>query len=251
LQKARSALRIFSFPSSFAVVAADRPVPPPDAPADVRVRPVRTFTRGEEIANWITHGIGLLLSIAAFVLLVLSSLRGNVWHRVSFTVYGLTLIALYASSTIYHALRGEPMKALFKRFDHAAIYLLIAGTYTPFLLTEMRSPRGWTLLAAIWVLCGAGAVFKLVNGRTPAAVSTLAYVAAGWLILVVIDPLTAAVPHACISLLVAGGVCYTSGIAFYVWHRLQYHHAIWHAFVLGGSTCHFLAVLLFLLPPAV
>jgi hemolysin III len=215
------------------------------------VRVVRTFTRGEETANWITHGIGLLLSIAAFVLLVFASLRGNVWHMVSFTVYGLTLIALYASSTIYHALRGEPLKALFKRFDRAAIYLLIAGTYTPFLLTELRNPLGWTLFAVIWALCGSGAVFNLVRGRTPSAVSTLAYVAAGWLVLVVIDPLTAAVPHTCISLLVAGGVCYTSGIVFYVWHRLHFHHAIWHAFVLFGSICHFLAVLLFLLPPVV
>src|SRR5436190_14641565 len=232
-------------------MAAEFPLPPPVAPPSARLRAVRTFTRGEETANWITHGIGFLLSIAAFVLLlVFSSLRGDVWHVVSFTVYGLTLIALYASSTIYHALRGEAIKALFKRLDHAAIYLLIAGTYTPFLLIELRSPRGWMLFAAIWALCGSGAVFKLVRGRTPAALSTLAYVVAGWLVLVVIDPLIAAVPHACISLLVAGGVCYTSGIIFYVWHRLRYHHAIWHAFVLGGSICHFLAILLFLLPPA-
>jgi hemolysin III len=226
---------------------AERPLPPSAAPP---ASGVRAFTRGEETANWIIHGIGLLLSIAAFVILVVSSLRGDVWHVVSFTVYGLTLIALYASSTIYHALRGEAMKAFFKRLDQAAIYLLIAGTYTPFLLTELRSPRGWTLFAAIWVLCGSGAVCKLVRGRTPAALSTLAYVVAGWLILVVIDPLIAAVPHTCILLLVAGGVCYTFGIIFYVWHRLQFHHAIWHAFVLGGSICHFLAILLLVLPAA-
>jgi hemolysin III len=232
-------------------MAAEIPLPPPIASPTARHRAVRTFTRGEETANWITHGIGLLLSIAACVLLlVFACLRGDVWHVVSFAVYGLTLISLYASSTIYHALRGPARKALFKRLDHAAIYLLIAGTYTPFLLTELRSPLGWTLFAVIWALCGSGAVFKLVHGRTPPAVSTLAYVVAGWLILVVIGPLAAAVPRTCISLLVAGGVCYTSGIVFYIWHRLQYHHAIWHAFVLGGSTCHFLAVLLFLLPPA-
>jgi hemolysin III len=228
-------------------MAAEFPLPPSVA----RVRAVRTFTRGEETANWITHGIGLLLSIAAFILLlVFSSLRGDAWHVVSFTVYGLTLIALYASSTIYHALRGDALKAFFKRLDHAAIYLLIAGTYTPFLLIELRGPLGWTLFGVIWALCGSGAVFKLVHGRIPPAISTLAYVVTGWLILLVIDPLVAAVPHTCIALLVAGGVCYTSGIIFYVWHRLHYHHAIWHAFVLGGSICHFLAVLLFLLPPA-
>jgi hemolysin III len=210
---------------------------------------VRTFTRGEEIANWITHGVGLLLSVAAFVLLlVFASLRGDAWHVASFAVYGLTLMALYAASTIYHALRGEPLKARFKRLDHAAIYLLIAGTYTPFLLTQLRDPLGWTLFIVIWALCGGGAVFKLGNGRVSPAVSTAAYVIAGWLILVAINPLVAAVPGNCIALLVAGGVCYTGGIAFYVWHRLPYHHAIWHTFVLGGSTCHFLAVLLFLLP---
>jgi hemolysin III len=213
---------------------------------------VRTFTRGEEIANWVTHGVGLLLSLAAFILLLLcASLRGDAWHLVSFTVYGITLIALYAASTLYHASRGEPLKALFKRLDHAAIYLLIAGTYTPFLLTQLRDPLGWTLLVVIWAVCGAGAVFKLANGRVHPVVSTTAYVIAGWLILVAIDPLTAAVSRNCIALLVAGGVCYTSGIIFYMWHRLRYHHAIWHTFVLGGSTCHFLAVLLFLVPATV
>jgi hemolysin III len=211
---------------------------------------VRTFTRGEEIANWVTHGIGLLLSIAALVLLlVFASLRGDAWHVLSFTVYGLTLVALYAASTVYHALRGEKLKGFFKRLDHAAIYLLIAGTYTPFLLTHLRDhPLGWTLFGVIWTVCGGGAVIQILQKRSYRIVSLLAYVIAGWLILVAIDPLVAAVPRGGIWLLVAGGVLYTSGIAFYVWHRLRYHHAIWHGFVLAGSTCHFLAVLLFLLP---
>lgn len=209
----------------------------------------RTFTPGEEIANWVTHGIGLLLSTAALALLVVySSLHGSAWHIVSFTIYGLTLIALYAASTIYHALRGPEMKMLFKRLDHAAIFLLIAGTYTPFLLTHLRDPLGWTLFAVIWLLCGSGAVIQFYQGRVLRKIATVAYLCAGWLVLVAIEPLIAAVPSGGIRLLVAGGICYTSGVVFYVWHRLRYHHAIWHSFVLAGSICHFLAVLLFLLP---
>ncbi len=222
----------------------------PDSAATSPVeRAVRQLTRGEEVANWVTHGVGLLLSIAGLVLLVVfSSLHGDAWHVVSFTVYGLTLIALYAASTIYHSLRGAVWKMRFKRVDHAAIYLLIAGTYTPFLLTQLRGPLGWTLLVVIWALCGGGAVLKLVSGRVHDFASTIAYVIAGWLILVAMGPLVHAVPRGGVWLLVAGGVCYTSGITFYRWHRLRYHHAIWHGFVLGGSTCHFLSVLLFLLP---
>lgn len=227
------------------------PSPIPDLVPPV-VRKGRTFTRGEEIANWVTHGIGLLLSLAAFVLLIVfSTQHGDVWHMVSFTVYGATLIALYAASTIYHMLEGAEMKSFFKRVDHAAIYLLIAGTYTPFLLTQLRGPLGWTLFAVIWALCGSGAIFQLRPGRIHKLTSILAYVCAGWLVLVAIKPLVAVVPPDGIRLLVAGGVCYTSGIVFYMWHRLRYHHAIWHTFVLGGSVCHFLAVLLFLLPRAV
>lgn len=229
-------------------MAQPPPNPIPDLIPPV-VRVGRTFTRGEEIANWVTHGIGFVLSIAAFALLVVfSTQHGDVWHMVSFTVYGVTLIALYAASTIYHMLESVERKSFFKRVDHAAIYLLIAGTYTPFLLTQLRGPLGWTLFAVIWALCGSGAIFQLRPGRVHKLTSTLAYVFAGWLVLVAIKPLVAAVPRDGIWLLVAGGVFYTSGIVFYMWHRLRYHHAIWHTFVLGGSICHFLAVLLYLLP---
>ena len=213
-------------------------------------RASRVCTRKEETANWITHGIGLLLSIAAFILLIVSScLHGDAWHVLSFTVYGISLVALYAASTIYHAVNGEVWKARLKRLDHAAIYLLIAGTYTPFMLTQLRNPVGLTVLGIVWALCGIGALLKLMpKGRIHPAISTSGYVLVGWLVLVVIEPLVAAVPRGGIYLLVAGGVSYTAGVIFYAWHRLRFHHAIWHAFVLGGSICHFLAVLLFLLP---
>lgn len=210
---------------------------------------VRAFTRGEEMANWITHGIGLVLSIAALTLLVVfSSLRGDAWHVVSFTVFGLTLLMLYTFSTIYHSHRSGRMKSLFKKLDHAAIFLLIAGTYTPFLLTNLRGPWGWTLFGVIWGLCGAGAVFQIFFGGRYRLASTLVYLFAGWLIVVAIEPLVANVPHGGLWLLLAGGLCYTVGVVFFLWHRLRYHHAAWHTCVLGGSTCHFLAVLLFLSP---
>jgi hemolysin III len=212
----------------------------------------RHFTPGEEIANWVTHGIGVLLSATALTLLMIdSTLYGNAWHIVSFAVYGTTLLALYTASTVYHALRGSQMKMLFKKLDHAAIFLLIAGTYTPFLLTLLRDPLGWTLFGVIWALCVSGAVMQLVPRKVHRFASIFAYLFAGWLVLVAIKPLVAALPRGGIWLLVAGGVCYTSGIIFYRWHKLRYHHAIWHTFVMGGSICHFLAVLIYVLPTPV
>lgn len=222
----------------------DHPASP--APA---ARTTRVYTRGEEIANWVTHGIGLAASVVGLTLLiVLSSLRGNAWHVVSFTVFGLTLLTLYVVSTLYHVQRRERAKQIFRRLDHAAIFLLIAGTYTPFLLTNLRGPWGWSLFGVIWGLCGAGAVFKLCFGERYRLTSTLAYLFLGWLIVVAIEPMMKSVPAGGLWLLLAGGLCYTCGVFFYRWHRLRYHHAVWHAFVLGGSTAHYLAVLLFLLP---
>lgn len=209
----------------------------------------RVFTRGEEIANWVTHGIGALLSVAGLTLLIVfSSLRGDAWHVVSFTVFGLTLLLLYTFSTLYHARRSGRGKAVLLKFDHAAIFLLIAGTYTPFLLTNLRGPWGWSLFGVVWGLCGAGAVFHFFGGSRYRLTSTIAYLFAGWLIVVAAKPLIASVPPGGLWLLLAGGLCYTFGVVFFLWQRLRYHHAVWHTFVLGGSACHFLAVLLFLLP---
>lgn len=209
----------------------------------------RVYTRGEEIANWVTHGVGLALSVVGLTLLIVfASLRGTAWHVVSFTVFGLALLTLYTVSTIYHARRDPKTKSLFRKLDHAAIFLLIAGTYTPFLLTSLRGPWGWSLFGIIWGLCGAGAVFQLVFGGRYRLASIIASLFLGWLVLVALKPLTATVPHGGVILLVAGGVCYSVGVIFYLWRQLRYHHAVWHTFVLGGSTCHFLAVFLFLLP---
>ncbi|HVZ64125.1 MAG TPA: hemolysin III family protein [Opitutaceae bacterium] len=222
-----------------------------EAPAAARAAPVprRSYTRGEEIANWVTHGVGLVASLVGLTLLIVySSLRGSAWHVASFTVFGLTLLILYTVSTLYHAQRGERGRLFFRRLDHAAIFLLIAGTYTPFLLTHLRGPWGWTLFGVIWGLCGAGALFQLFLSERYRHTSTMAYVFVGWLVVIAIGPMIAHVPHGGLWLLLAGGLSYTLGVMFYRWHRLRYHHAVWHAFVLGGSTCHYLAVLLFLLP---
>ena len=217
--------------------------------AEVSSMPPRTYTRGEVLANWLTHGIGLIFSVAGLTLLIVfSSLRGDAWHVVSFTVFGLALLFLYTASTLYHAWRNARGSRLLLKLDHAAIFVLIAGTYTPFLLVSLRGAWGWSLFGVIWGLCGAGAVFQLIFGDRFQRTSTLAYLFLGWLIVIAIKPMLAAVPAGALWLLLAGGLCYTVGTIFYRWQRLHYHHAFWHTCVLAGSTCHFLAVLLFLLP---
>lgn len=207
------------------------------------------YTRGEEIANWLTHGIGAALSLAGLtILIVFASLRGDAWHVVSFTVFGLSVLALYVVSTLQHLARSERRRWLFQRLGRAAIFGLIAGTYTPFLLTNLRGPWGWSLFGVIWGLCGAGAVFKFTAGPHGRVASIGTYLFAGWLMVVAIKPLVEEVPATALWLLLAGGLCYTLGIPFYLWRRLRYHHAFWHSFVLGGSVCHFLAVLFLLAP---
>lgn len=207
----------------------------------------RTYSRGEEVANWLTHGIGAVLSVGALTtLIVFASLRGDAWHVVSFTVFGLSMLVLYVTSTLYHLSRSERKRWFLERLDHAAIFIFIAGTYTPFLLTNLRGPWGWSLFGIIWGLCGASAVFKFTKGRESTVASVGTYLFAGWLIIVAIKPLLAEVPATALWLLLAGGLSYTLGVPFYLWKRLRYHHALWHGFVLGGSTCHFLAVLFLL-----
>ncbi len=218
--------------------------------APARAREDRVYSRGEEMANWLTHGIGAVCSVVGLTLLiVLASARGDAWHVVSFTVFGLSSLALYLFSTLYHLTQSERRKWLFRRFDHAAIYILIAGTYTPFLLTNLRGPWGWSLFGIVWGLCGAGALFKFLGAARSRVASVVTYLFAGWLIVAAAKPMLATVPASALWLLAAGGICYTAGIPFYLARRIRYHHALWHAFVLGGSICHFLAVL-FLLPAA-
>jgi len=204
----------------------------------------------EEIANAITHGIGLLLSIAGFVvLLALAALRGTAWHIVACSIYGATLICLYTASTLYHAVISPRVKRALRIFDHSAIYLLIAGTYTPFLLVSLRGPWGWSLFGVIWGLALVGVLFKFWFVERFAILSTAVYIAMGWLVVIAAKPVITHLPLTAIIWLLAGGLAYTGGVIFFAAKRIPYSHAIWHLFVLAGSICHYFAVLSTVIPP--
>ncbi|MGM7635020.1 PAQR family membrane homeostasis protein TrhA [Bacillus sp. Hm123] len=206
------------------------------------------FTRGEEIANSITHGVGAVLSIAALTLLIVFSvLFGDVWHIVSFTIFGVTMLLLYLSSTLVHSFPQGKVKDLFEIFDHASIYLFIAGTYTPFLFLAVKGTLGWTLFAVVWGLAIAGTVFKCFFVKRFLKTSTFLYVVMGWLIVFAWDTLVQNISMTSLVLLVTGGILYTLGAIFYVWRGFKFHHMVWHLFVLAGSVSHFFSVL-YLLP---
>ncbi|WP_045027130.1 PAQR family membrane homeostasis protein TrhA [Draconibacterium sediminis] len=204
----------------------------------------RTLSLGEEIFNSITHGIGTLLSIAALVLLVVfAAIKGNVWHVVSFSIFGSSLVLLYLSSTLYHSFTREKLKNLFVRFDHAAIFLLIAGTYTPFVLTTIRGALGWTLFGIIWGLAITGMVIRSIYLTRFRKLMVGIYLAMGWMFLLAIGPIVRNLPASSIAFLFVGGACYSIGVIFYSWRGLKYGHGIWHLFVLAGSIMHFFSVL--------
>ncbi|WP_310829108.1 PAQR family membrane homeostasis protein TrhA [Paenibacillus pedocola] len=208
-----------------------------------------TYSRREEVANAITHGIGTVLSVAALVLLVVfASLKGTAWHVVSFSIYGTTMLLLYLNSTLVHSLREGKAKDLFEFLDHSSIYLFIAGTYTPFLLVAIRGTLGWSLFGIVWGVALFGVLFKAFFVKKFLFMSTIFYIAMGWLIVIAWNPLSASVAGGGMTLLMAGGILYTLGTVFYVWRGFPFHHAVWHIFVLAGSVTHFFAVLIYLLP---
>lgn len=197
----------------------------------------------EEVANALTHGLGAAAALAAgAVLITLVAQHGDGWQLAGTIVFCASLLLLYVASTLYHAIPFPTAKARLKVFDHCAIYVLIAGTYTPFTLIGLRGAWGWSLFAVIWSLAVAGVVFKLFFTGRFKLVSTLIYVGMGWLVLVAIVPMTRALDAWALGWLFAGGVAYTAGTIFYLSRRIRYAHSIWHGFVLGGSVCHFLAV---------
>jgi hemolysin III len=209
----------------------------------------RLYSLGEEIVHSITHGIGAGLSIVgSTVLVVLAVLHGNIYQIVGFSIYGATLFILYLASTLYHSFQHPKVKRIFKIIDHSAIYLLIAGTYTPFLLISIRGVWGWTLLVIIWGLAVLGISFKTLFIHRFQKLSVLAYILMGWLSVVAIRELVINIPPGGLIWLAAGGVVYTVGVIFYALHKIPYTHAVWHLFVLGGSICHYFAVLFYLTP---
>ncbi len=210
----------------------------------------RTAGPREELANALTHGAGFVASLIGLPILVLSAAnRGERAALVGASVFGAALIALYAASTLYHAISHPTLKQKMRVFDHAAIYLLIAGTYTPFTLGVLRGRWGWTLFGIVWTLAALGVLFKVLFGSgAMAKVSTAVYVAMGWVAIIAAKPLIASMDKAGLALLVGGGLFYTGGVVFYVDKRRAWTHPVWHLFVLSGSICHYFAVLFYSAP---
>ncbi len=211
---------------------------------DAGLRLHRQPTVGEEVANSLSHGIGLVLAIVATPILIIAASRyGTVWNIVGVAVFAASMIALYFSSTLYHALRHEKAKRFFRLLDHGAIFLLIAGTYTPFTLGVMRGPWGWTLFGLIWGLAVVGLTIKAVFGTRYSWLSVVLYLTMGWLVVIAAPEVIQKVPLSGLAWIIAGGIAYTSGVAFYAAHRVRYAHFAWHLFVIAGTVCHFFAVL--------
>jgi hemolysin III len=203
----------------------------------------------EEFANTITHGFGLLLSIAGFVfLVVLASIKGDFWYISSSVLYGLSLVTLYAASTFYHGATSPKLKKTLQIVDHCCIYVLIAGSYTPFTLIVLRSGIGQNLFYFVWAFALIGILMKIFFGTRFSFISVLSYLVMGWIGLIAVQPLFTALGLAPIALIVAGGVAYSIGVIFFAWHSIKHHHAIWHIFVLAGSIFHFLAIAIYVIP---
>jgi hemolysin III len=213
------------------------------------MRPERVQSLGEEIANSVTHGLGAALSLAALPFLVAAGLPHGAAIVAGNVVFGASLVLLYISSTMYHSLARNRAKRVFRILDHSAIYVLIAGTYTPFSLGVLRGAWGWSLFGVVWGLAVVGvAMTSAVGVKFPRA-SVVVYILMGWLVVIAVKPLMTHLAPAGLAWLVAGGLAYTGGVAFYGWRRLRYQHTLWHLFVLAGSACHFVAVLRYAAPP--
>lgn len=205
--------------------------------------------RRDELWNALTHGLGTVLAIAALsVMVTFAALRGTARHVVGAALFGAMLVLLYLMSTLYHALRPPRAKRVFRILDHAAIFLLIAGTYTPFCLATLRGPWGWTLFGLVWGLAVLGITLKATLFHRVAWLSTAVYILMGWLIVIALGPLARALPGGGLAWLFAGGLCYTGGVLFYRWESLRHHHALWHLCVVAGSACHVACVLGHVIP---
>lgn len=209
----------------------------------------KMYTLGEEIFNAISHGVGAGLAIAGcVVLIVVSATQKDVWSVVSSAIFGATLIILYTMSTLYHAITNTTAKKVFRVLDHCTVFLLIAGTYTPFTLVTLRGPLGWTLFGLLWGATALGIVFNSIDLKRYAKISTVCYVLMGWCIVFAVKPLLERMGLPGLILLLAGGLCYTGGVAFYIQKKLKYMHSIWHLFVVAGSILHYFCILFYVYP---
>ena len=209
----------------------------------------KAYTVAEEVAHALTHGVGAIAAIVGLIfMLVWAVSYGDTFHVVSASIYGASLILLYLASTLYHAFPWPRVKAFFQQMDHAAIYVLIAGTYTPFALVNLRGPWGWSLLGVVWGIAVVGVIMEVAMKERKKWLSLSLYLGMGWMALIMIKPMIDSVEPGGLWLLLAGGLAYTFGVIFYVWKSLCFHHAIWHLFVLAGSVLHFFSVFYFVLP---
>lgn len=210
----------------------------------IKMPPYRPYSKNEELANSLTHGFGVAMSLVGTVVLTLRALEsGDIRRIVTYLVFGFTMVLLYTASTLYHSRQSEVSKARLKVFDHISIFYLIAGTYTPITLVGMRGPWGWAIFGIAWALALAGTLFKLFfTGRFP-IISTTIYVAMGWIVVVAVVPLVRSLSTDTLLWLLGGGLFYTGGVVFYAWRRLPFGHAVWHLFVLAGTASHFVAVM--------
>lgn len=207
------------------------------------------YSPAEELANSITHGIGLLLALVGTgVLVVFGSRYGDSWHIVSCSIFGGTMILLYAASTLYHSIAWPGVRPVLRTFDHCAIFLLIAGTYTPFALVNLRGPWGWSLFATIWGLALIGIILEIFLSSRLRYLIIILYVFMGWVMILAIKPMLELVAPGGLMLLLAGGLCYTIGVPVYIKKSIPFNHAIWHLFVLAGTSLHFFAVLFYVIP---
>ncbi len=208
------------------------------------------YTIAEEIAHSITHGLGILFAITALTMMVAySSIHGNVWQVVSSSIYGATLILMYSASTLYHGVFHTKTKALLKKLDHAAIYLLIAGTYTPYFLVSLRESINLYYFIGLWTFAILGVVFEFIHIKALKKISIALFLGMGWFAVFLMEPLSQQLEKGGLVLLIAGGIAYSLGIIFYVWDKLHFNHAIWHIFVLAGSALHFCSIFLYVIIP--
>ena len=204
------------------------------------------YTKAEEIMNAVTHGIGIALSIAGLVILVVfAALYGDAWKVVASSIYGASMIVLYTASTLYHSFSKTKAAKKLNMFDHISIYYLIAGSYTPFMLVNLRGAWGWSIFGVIWACAITGTILKIIYGNNFRKISTVIYLAMGWMILIAIYPFVKNVELGGVILLAAGGLSYSFGVIFYKWKSLPFNHAIWHLFVLAGTVLQFFAVLFY------
>lgn len=215
-----------------------------------RVASVTAYSFAEEVANAVTHGIGALMSIAALVVMIwyAATRSGAVSSVVSASIFGSAMIILYTASTLYHAVPKGRLKGILQVFDHGAIYLMIAGSYTPFCLVSLHGPVGWTLCAIVWSIALFGMIFQPLLMKRADWLNCVLYLLLGWCVVFVMKPLVAILPTAGLWLLVSGGIAYSVGVIFYLWEKIPFNHAIWHVFVLAGTVLQFFSVLFYVLP---